>query len=75
MSVKIHLMLNSKILIAGASDAIVATSLLEASNLVVLKVSCSISAIGFLTELIIFAVTEVFYYSFFLGVINDTFNC
>lgn len=46
MSVKIHLMLNSKILIAGDSDAIVATSLLEASNLVVLKVS-SKSAIIF----------------------------
>ncbi|KAI4350761.1 hypothetical protein L6164_005182 [Bauhinia variegata] len=39
MSVKIHLMLNSKILIDGAGDSIVATSLLEASNLVVLKES------------------------------------
>lgn len=57
MSVKIHLMLNSKLLIAGESDAMVATSLLEASNLVVLKVSCSILAI----ELIIFGVTKVFY--------------
>lgn len=47
MSVKIHLMLNSKMLIAGDSDAIVATSLLEASNLVVLKVSCSKSAFLF----------------------------
>lgn len=36
MSVKIHLMLNSKVLIDGGGD--VATSLLEASNLVVLKV-------------------------------------
>lgn len=45
MSVKIHLMLNSKMLIAGDSDPIVATSLLEASNLVVLKVSCPQSAI------------------------------
>ncbi|XP_042055568.1 uncharacterized protein LOC121800075 [Salvia splendens] len=42
MSVKIHLMLNSKMLIAGESDAIVATSLLEASNLVVLKGSSMI---------------------------------
>ncbi|KAK4415618.1 hypothetical protein Salat_2669200 [Sesamum alatum] len=42
MSVKIHLMLNSKMLIAGDSDAIVATSLLEASNLVVLKGSSMI---------------------------------
>ncbi|CAA0814301.1 Unknown protein [Striga hermonthica] len=37
LSVKIHLMLNSKILITGDSDPIVATSLLEASNLAVLK--------------------------------------
>lgn len=35
---KIHLMLNSKMLIDGEGDANVATSLLEASNLVVLKV-------------------------------------
>ncbi|KAL8040499.1 hypothetical protein ABFX02_10G102100 [Erythranthe guttata] len=42
MSVKIHLMLNSKVLIAGDSDPIVATSLLEASNLVVLKGSSMI---------------------------------
>ncbi|KAL2500987.1 glycine-rich protein [Forsythia ovata] len=42
MSVKIHLMLNSKMLITGDSDAIVATSLLEASNLVVLKGSSMI---------------------------------
>ncbi|KAL6517054.1 hypothetical protein OROHE_018014 [Orobanche hederae] len=42
MSVKIHLMLNSKMLIAGDSDAIVATSLLEASNLVVLRGSSMI---------------------------------
>ncbi|WCJ42610.1 hypothetical protein M5689_023407 [Euphorbia peplus] len=39
MSVKIHLMLNSKVLIDGGRDMIVATSLLEASNLVVLKES------------------------------------
>ncbi|XP_060213917.1 uncharacterized protein LOC132641059 isoform X2 [Lycium barbarum] len=38
MSVKIQLMLNSKMLIDGDGDAIVATSLLEVSNLVVLKV-------------------------------------
>ncbi|KAG5030118.1 hypothetical protein AAZX31_05G210200 [Glycine max] len=37
MSVKIHLMLNSKMLIDANGDQIVATSLLEASNLVVLK--------------------------------------
>lgn len=38
MSVKIHLMLNSKLLIDRDTDAIVTTSVLEASNLVVLKV-------------------------------------
>ncbi|XP_073226021.1 uncharacterized protein [Cicer arietinum] len=37
MSVKIHLMLNSKMLIDANGDLIVATSVLEASNLVVLK--------------------------------------
>ncbi|KAK2439331.1 hypothetical protein P8452_34829 [Trifolium repens] len=37
MTVKIHLMLNSKILIDTNDDSIVTTSLLEASNLVVLK--------------------------------------
>ncbi|XP_044471176.1 uncharacterized protein LOC123200112 isoform X2 [Mangifera indica] len=39
MSVKIFLMWNSKMLIDGGGDAMVATSLLEASNLVVLKES------------------------------------
>lgn len=38
MSVKIFLLWNSKMLIDGGGDAAVATSLLEASNLVVLKV-------------------------------------
>lgn len=38
MSVKMCLMLNSKMLIDGGSDTIFATSLLEASNIVVLKV-------------------------------------
>ncbi|KAJ8774786.1 hypothetical protein K2173_017232 [Erythroxylum novogranatense] len=37
MSVKIFLMWNSKMLIDGGGDATVATSLLEASNLIVLK--------------------------------------
>ncbi|KAL5572508.1 hypothetical protein UlMin_022105 [Ulmus minor] len=37
MTVKMLLMWNSKMLIDGGSDAIVATSLLEASNIVVLK--------------------------------------
>ncbi|KAJ0031712.1 hypothetical protein Pint_13319 [Pistacia integerrima] len=37
MSVKMHLMWNSKMLIDAGADAILATSLLEASNLVVLK--------------------------------------
>ncbi|KAE9591204.1 hypothetical protein Lalb_Chr20g0115951 [Lupinus albus] len=36
MSVKIHLMLNSKVLIDGNGDSLIPTSLLEASNLVVL---------------------------------------
>ncbi|XP_057544556.1 uncharacterized protein LOC130823795 [Amaranthus tricolor] len=39
MTVKMHLMWNSKMLINGSSDAIVATSLLEVSNLLVLKES------------------------------------
>lgn len=38
MFVKMHLMWNSKILIDGGDNEIVATSLLEASNLLVLKV-------------------------------------
>ena len=38
MSVKMFLMWNSKLLIDGGGDVTVATSLLEASNLVVLKV-------------------------------------
>lgn len=37
MSVKMFLMLNSKMLIDGGDEAIVATSLLEASNLIVLR--------------------------------------
>ena len=45
MSVKLHLMLNSKMLIDGdgEGDPIIATSLLEASNLLVLKVIISLS--------------------------------
>ncbi|XP_031388144.1 uncharacterized protein LOC116201156 [Punica granatum] len=42
MSVKMHLMLNSKMLINGGSDSILATSLLEASNLLVLRGSSMI---------------------------------
>lgn len=38
MTVKIFLMWNSKMLVDGGGDATVATSLLEASNLIVLKV-------------------------------------
>lgn len=38
MSVKMHLMWNSKMVIHGGQDAILATSLLEASNLLVLRV-------------------------------------
>jgi len=38
MSVKMFLMWNSQMLIDGGEDATVGTSLLEASNLVVLKV-------------------------------------
>lgn len=38
MTVKMLLMWNSEMLIDGGGDAIVATSLLEASNLVVLRV-------------------------------------
>ncbi|XP_061994425.1 uncharacterized protein LOC133712334 [Rosa rugosa] len=39
MSVKMHLMWNSKMLIEGGVDALVATSLLEATNLMVLRES------------------------------------
>lgn len=39
MSVKMFLMWNSKMLIDGGEDITVATSLLEASNLIVLRVS------------------------------------
>ncbi|KAM7257442.1 hypothetical protein ACFE04_013183 [Oxalis oulophora] len=39
MSVKMHLMWNSKMLIDGGTDVVVETSLLEASNLVVLRES------------------------------------
>lgn len=38
MSVKMHLMWNSKMLIDAGDDAILVTSLLEATNLMVLKV-------------------------------------
>lgn len=38
MSVKMHLMWNSRMQIDGGGDAIVVTSLLEATNVVVLKV-------------------------------------
>ena len=38
MSVKMFLMWNSKMLIDGGEDVTVATSLLEASNLIVLRV-------------------------------------
>lgn len=48
MTVKIHLMWNSKMLIDAGSDAIVETSLLEASNLVVLKVLYLTSVLGLL---------------------------
>ncbi|EXB24696.1 hypothetical protein L484_005490 [Morus notabilis] len=44
MSVKIYLMWKSKMLIDGGSDAIVATSFLEASNIVVLKESSVIQS-------------------------------
>lgn len=40
MSVKMLLMWNSRMLIDGGGDSIVATSLLDASNLIVLKVRC-----------------------------------
>ncbi|XP_022749889.1 uncharacterized protein LOC111299144 isoform X3 [Durio zibethinus] len=44
MSVKMHLMWNSKMLIDCGADAIAATSLLEASNLVVLRESSMIQS-------------------------------
>ncbi|CAA6666175.1 unnamed protein product [Spirodela intermedia] len=48
MSVKMLLMWNSKMLINGGGDAIVATSLLEASNLIVLKESSMIHSNSYL---------------------------
>lgn len=42
MSVKVYLMWNSQMLIDGDGDAIAATSMLEASNIVVLRVTCSL---------------------------------
>ncbi|KAL5771093.1 hypothetical protein ACOSP7_015247 [Xanthoceras sorbifolium] len=48
MSVKMHLMWNSKMLIDAGDDAILATSLLEASNLVVLKESSVIHSNAYL---------------------------
>lgn len=46
MSVKIFLMWNSKMLIDGGDDAMLATSLLEASNLIVLKVCVTVHLFG-----------------------------
>lgn len=43
MSVKMFLMWNSKMLIDGGGEEAVETSLLEASNLVVLRVNCLLS--------------------------------
>lgn len=47
MSVKMLLMWNSRMLIDGGGDSIVATSLLDASNLIVLKVHCCSNIITF----------------------------
>jgi hypothetical protein len=46
MSVKIFLMWNSALLIDGGDDAMLATSLLEASNLIVLKVCATVRLFG-----------------------------
>lgn len=55
MSVKMFLMWNSKMIIDGGGDANVATSLLEASNLVVLKVYYSSSpCLNFISIFIIY---------------------
>lgn len=43
MTVKMFLMWNSKMLIDGGGEEPVETSLLEASNLVVLRVNCLLS--------------------------------
>ena len=55
MSVKLHLMLNSKMLIDGdgQGDPIIATSLLEASNLLVLKVTFSFFPSGNLFRVLV----------------------
>ncbi|KAG5035318.1 hypothetical protein JHK87_010228 [Glycine soja] len=52
MSIKIHQMLNSKMLIDAHGDQIAATSLLEASNLVGLKWQLSLTWIGPLWTLV-----------------------
>ena len=51
MSVKMFLMWNSKLLIDGGGDANVATSLLEASNVVVLRVFHTQSVCLFLLKM------------------------
>lgn len=61
MSVKIHLMLNSKMLIDANGDSIVATSVLEATNLVVLKVVilCIIAFFSFINFYCLLCITHL----------------
>lgn len=58
MTVKIFLMWNSNMIVDGGEDATVATSWLEASNLIVLRVLLSLS----LSYFIYFVACNVFVY-------------
>lgn len=71
MSVKMLLMWNSKMLIDGGGDSIVATSLLDASNLIVLKVHCLLQIDRF--SILLFCLICIFFWSYILGIICDTF--
>lgn len=73
MSVKIHLMLNSKMLIDGDGDAIVATSLLDVSNLVVLKVTHSFTLLQWFWLYFRRSLPIKTYW--FLGILCDTVEC
>jgi hypothetical protein len=53
MSVKIFLMWNSKMLIDGGDDAMLATSVLEASNLIVLKVCVTVHLFGIFVSILL----------------------
>lgn len=71
---KMFLMWNSKMLIYGDGDATVATSLLEASNLVVLRVSSSIHSASYFALHMMLSGMKVFSSSL-AGIFCHTFKC